>query len=210
MRTTIPGAAWIALVATCAVLFGTVARADEGMVKAVWKRQEVTFFLQTFTTFYSCEGLRGRLKTLLIAAGARKEDLRIQVTGCDPNDGPTRSPYVRITLASPVEATPENIAEIDKDHATRELAARVRNETLEPNTPFDAQWQPVPYTRGKLDLEPGECELIDELNKRVFSKLAMRVVKNELSCTPHQLTLGQPRLEMEALRRAPTPDQKLQ
>ena len=54
-------------------------------------------------------------------------------------------------------------------------------------------------SRGAVDLEPGDCELIDELRRKVLPKLAMRVVKDNTHCTPQQLTLGQPQLEVEAL-----------
>ena len=62
-------------------------------------------------------------------------------------------------------------------------------------------------SRGAVDLEPGDCELIDELRRKVLPKLAIRVVKDSTHCTPQQLTIGQPQLEVEALVALPKPDE---
>ncbi len=72
---------------------------------------------------------------------------------------------------------------------------------------FPAQWRRVSLTRGRLNLEPGDCELIEEIQKKVLPKLAVRIVNDDVQCTPNQLTLGQPRLEVEALVELPKPDQ---
>jgi hypothetical protein len=207
-------ASLVAFLMACALPLGALAgeapvQADQGVAKAVWKSQQLDFFYTSFTTFYTCDGLRGRLRKLLVAAGARAKDLKIQVNGCDAFDAPTRSPFVRIEFTSPVEATAKNIADIEKDRATRELKARVRNEKPESNEPFDAYWKNVSFSRGKLDIEPGECELIEQLNKKVFPKMGVRVLKQDVNCTPNQTSLGQPRLEVQALTRAPkAEDQK--
>jgi len=37
-------------------------------------------------------------------------------------------------------------------------------------------------------------------------KLAVRVVSSDMRCTPNQLTLGQPRLEVDALAELPKAD----
>jgi hypothetical protein len=92
----------------------------------------------------------------------------------------------------------------------RELAERVRGKKSD--HPFDsleefpAQWRSVSLTRGRLDLQPGDCELIEELRKKVLPKLAVRIVRDDVQCSPNQLTMGQPRLEVEALKEVPKPD----
>jgi hypothetical protein len=62
-------------------------------------------------------------------------------------------------------------------------------------------------SRGAVDLEPGDCELIDELRRKVLPRLAIRIVKDNTHCTPQQLTIGQPQLEVEALMALPKPDE---
>jgi hypothetical protein len=179
-----------------------------GSVKAIWKTQKIDFHYQSFTTFYACNSLEDRIEGLLKAMGARAK-VRVRSPEC-----PTRiatMPRVLIDVTSPVEATPAALAEQAKGKGTRELAARVQGkhpEEMQGEDPFAAQWQRLSLSRGKLDLEPGDCELIDELRRKVLPKLAVRIVDNGVQCTPHQLSLGQPRLEVEALVEIPKPDAK--
>jgi hypothetical protein len=177
-------------------------------VQAIWKNQEFAFFFQSQTTFYSCSSLEAKLERILKALGIPKPYVRVRSVDCQ--GGPVRMPRVVVNITAPVEATPEAIAERDKGKSKRELTARVRGEKEDPEAlaPFPAQWQRVSLSRGAVDLEPGDCELIDELRRKVLPKLAIRVVKDSTHCTPQQLTLGQPQLEVEALVKIPKPDER--
>ncbi|HEY7642101.1 MAG TPA: hypothetical protein VH814_20385 [Steroidobacteraceae bacterium] len=201
-----------ALCALPALLLGSqvcVRAAEEAApepVQAIWKDQEISFFFQTQTTFYSCSSLEAKLERILKALGATA---RVKVRSVDCTSGRLpRMPRVVVEVHSPVEATPEALAERDKSKGTRELAARVRGEKEDPEAlaPFPAQWKHVQLKRGSVNLEPGDCELIDELRRKVLPKLAVRLVKDNTHCTPHQLTLGQPQLEVLALTALPKPD----
>jgi hypothetical protein len=201
------------LVILCALpglLFGAHA-AEQGSpepVQAIWKSQEFAFFFQSQTTFYSCSSLEAKLERILKALGVRKPYVKVRSVDCQ--SGPVRMPRVIVNITAPVEATAEAIAERDKGKSKRELAARVRGEKEDPAAlaPFPAQWQRVSLSRGAVDLEPGDCELIDELRRKVLPKLAIRVVKDSTHCTPQQLTVGQPQLEVEALVALPKPDER--
>lgn len=174
-------------------------------ISAVWQPQEINFYLYTRTSAYSCQALADKVLRLLRELGADKAST-VRISGCYGNEL-TRMPYLRIKLVSPVKATPQVLAELEKSRSTRELAARVKGERPSQSTEqFPAQWRKVSLSRGKLDLQEGDCELIDELKREVLSKLAIRVVKDEMNCIPYNLTLGQPRLEVEALTRMPQPD----
>lgn len=177
-------------------------------VPAIWKEQEITFYFQSFTTFYSCNGLETKLERLLRQLGATA-DVKVRSAECP--GAIARMPRVVMKVSSPIEATPEALAARDKDKSTRELAARVQGKQAEKELQqslqqFPAQWRPVSLARGKLDLEAGDCELIDELRRKVLPKLAVRIVKDNVHCSPNQLTLGQPQLEVEALIEIPKPD----
>jgi hypothetical protein len=176
-------------------------------VQAIWKNQEFAFFFQSQTTFYSCSSLEAKLERILKVLGARKPYVKVRSVDCQ--SGPVRMPRVVVNITAPVEATPEAIAERDKGKSKRELAARVRGEKEDPAAlaPFPAQWQRVSLSRGAVDLEPGDCELIDELRRKVLPKLAIRITNDSTHCTPHQLTLGQPQLEVDALVALPKPDE---
>lgn len=204
----------LATFATLCALSGLlpIARAAEPAapqpVQAIWKDQELAFFFQTQTTFYSCGSLEAKLERILKILGATAK-VRVRSVDCQSAGQIARMPRVIVTVRAPVEATPEALAERDKDKSKRELVERVRGEKEDPEAlaPFPAQWQRVSLSRGKASLEPGDCELIDELRRKVLPKLSVRLVKDNTHCTPHQVTLGQPRLEIEALVALPKPDE---
>jgi len=174
-------------------------------VPAIWKTQDVTFYFQSFSVFYSCQGLEDKVEGLLAALGATK-GTKVRVSGCEGSHI-ARAPYLRIDLVSPVEVTPEVRAELSTTRSQRELVARVNpKRPLQDSEPFPAQWRKVALTRGKLNLEPGDCELIEQLKRNVLPKLAVRITKDDLSCMPNQLTWGQPQLEVEALVQVPRQD----
>lgn len=188
--------------------------------RAVLKSQEIKFNYQSFNTFYSCDGIEDKLERVLLALGANK-DVEVEARGCaegselisDLRRSPTgvspRSPLVTIRVTSPVEATPEVLAELEKTRTQRELTARVRGErgaALDAEAQFDAPWRPVSLSKGgELRLEPGDCELIDALRKQVLPKLGVRVVKDNLKCSPRDGNRFQPQLEVEALMTPPPP-----
>ena len=178
-------------------------------VQAIWKHQEITFYYQSFTTFYSCTGLEGKLERIMRALGV-EANVRVRASECPYSVA--RMPRVVMRVVSPVEATPEALADRDKNKSVRELAQRVRNkksddphDSLEE---FPAQWRRVSLTRGRLDLQPGDCDLIEEVKRKVLPKLAVRIVNDDVHCSPNQLSLGQPRLEVDALVELPKPDEK--
>jgi hypothetical protein len=175
-------------------------------VQAIWKNQEFAFFFQSQTTFYSCSRLEAKLQRILKALGVPKPHVKVRSVDCQ--GGPVRMPRVLVNVTAPVVATPEAIAERNKGNSKLELTARVRGEKIDPEAlaPFPAQWKRVSLSRGAVDLEPGDCELIDELRRKVLPKLAVRVLKDGTHCTPQQLTIGQPQLEVEALVKVPKPD----
>jgi len=176
-------------------------------VQAIWKHQEIAFYFQSFTTFYSCTGLEGKVERIMRALGVHA---KVRVRSADCSSPYARMPRVTMKIASPVVATPEAYAERDKTKSVRELTERVRGgkstNPLDSLEEFPAQWRKVSMTRGKLSLDPGDCELIEELQRKVLPKLAVRVTDDDLQCSPNQLTLGQPRLEVEALVEVPPAD----
>lgn len=186
----------------------TPAVAGAEPVQAIWKHQEIAFYFQSFTTFYSCTGLEGKLERIMRELGVHA---KVRVRSADCPFSVARMPRVVMAVIGPVEATPEALAERDKSKSVRELTQRVRGKGKSENPldsleQFPAQWRRVALSRGRLDLQPGDCELIEELQKKVLPKLAVRIVNDDVQCSPHQLTLGQPRLEVEALVEMPKPD----
>lgn len=177
-------------------------------VQAIWKKQEIAFYFHSFTTFYSCTGLESKLERIMRALGVHA---KVRVRSADCPSSVARMPRVVMQVTSAVEATPDALAEREKNKSVRELAERVRgkgksDDPLDSLEQFPAQWRRVALNRGRLNLEPGDCELIEELQKKVLPKLAVRIVDDDVRCSPHQLTLGQPRLEVDALLEMPKAD----
>jgi hypothetical protein len=174
-------------------------------VQAIWKEQEINFHFQSFTTFYSCSALEGKIERILRELGARAT---VSVRDVSCPFSVARMPRVLIHLRSPVEATPDALAEHEKGRSKRELVARVRGERAEEPADmaqFPAAWKAVTLSRGSLDLDSGDCELVLELRRKVFPQLAVRI-KDDMRCSPNQPALGGLRLQMEALVELPAPD----
>jgi hypothetical protein len=187
------------------------------VVQAVWKLQTFDFHYQSFTTFYSCSSLSEKVRRILVELGG-DEQTKVRVSGCEAGSSIALMPLVRVTMASPVEATPEALAELQKTRPVRELAARVRNDRsknvdLNAHVDIDAQfpalWKRVSLSRGALGLSPGDCELIEQIERKVLPKLAVRVVASDMRCMPNQLSMGQPKLEVDALADLPKADEQV-
>jgi len=185
---------------------GAMAEEAVPAVQAIWKEQEINFHLQSFTTFYSCSSLEDKIERILSELGARAT-VRVRDVACPFSVA--RMPRVVIHLRSPVEATPDALAEYEKGRSRRELVARVRGERAEESADmaqFPAAWKAVTLSRGALDLDSGDCELVRELRRKVFPKLAVRITKDDMRCSPSQPVLSGLRLQMEALAELPAPD----
>jgi hypothetical protein len=169
------------------------------IVEAVWKVQSLSFAYSGYATVYSCDSLLDKVRQILQIVGAR-DTLRIRSWGC--TDMVTHG-RMDITLESPVEATPENIAALTTYDGTRELVARVRNEQLvsaEDVHRFPATWQTISMSRDRqLKLGPSDCELVDQLRRDVFPSMAIRVDYDRLRCSAVFGNIGQPQLRVAAL-----------
>lgn len=203
---------------------------DEQQTMAVWKQREVDFFYRSSTSIYSCGALQARVASVLRAVGAR-DDVRVQAYDCDevmiqPNSRldpwetrndvladrryPTREQYVRVRIqfASPTEATPEVVADIEKNKTKRELIARVTNNpaaAFEGAVQFPAEWQEVVLSNKTIGIEAEECELLEQMSQTVLRKLDLRIKRRSFTCSPNQRSRIPPKMTVEALvARAPS------
>jgi hypothetical protein len=179
-------------------------------VDAVWIQHEVRFTYMGYTSYYSCDGIRDKVRYILKQVGARPDDLKVTV-GCLEPFGVERMPSVRIKATMPAEATPETLAKLAEDASHRELVKRVQGSgqgTDDATARFPAVWKTVEF-RGRpgARIEDGDCELLDDLTKQVFPKLGVKVTPDSsLSCMPRQVQLGDVRVKLEALAPVPAPD----
>ena len=113
-----------------------------------------------------------------------------------------QSTHVRIRAMLPVEVTPEILAEMEKDKSRRELVSRVTgNPAASLNDPivFPAERRVVTLSRKTADLDPEECELIEQMAQSVFRKLDMKVVRGRPNCDRNRVSHIPLKVEVEAL-----------
>ena len=149
----------------------TLAVAQEE-VSAVWIPKQVQFFYQGFTTHYSCDGLRDKVRDMLEKLGA--QDLKVREIGCVRLTGPTVFPGVKVDMRVLV---PASSAEASKAKSK--------------SAPVQARWKNVVLMPSNADFqEQGNCELIEQFKETFLPLFSARNVKYRSTCVPHQLTLG--------------------
>jgi hypothetical protein len=143
-------------------------------VAAVWKEKHVDFLYVGRTARYSCEGLRDKMRALLLDLGARR-DLKVSVIGCDEDGQALRAsvgPRLGIVFSSP--ALPDTA--VKPLHAA-DLAV------------VEARFEPFTLTSDAFrNYGIGDCELIEEFTRQILPKLATRDVKQDITCVPNQLS----------------------
>jgi hypothetical protein len=149
----------------------------------VWQKHEYSFQFMGFTTTYSCDGLAGKLKLLLIAAGARK-DVKSYPYGCSSSYGePDKFAGARLTFYTlvPRDADPTN-------------------ET----PPVPGTWRPVTFAPfSPQDLRTGDCELIEQFHVHLLPMFAVQNVDSNTTCIPHQLSGSTINLKFESFVAVP-------
>jgi len=179
-----PQVKWV-VVATAATILsgaGAASGAAEAGPQAAWQRQEMEFTYLGFTTRYSCESLRHKLRALLLASGARP-DLEVMIRGCPAVPGEVTD-FPRVRMVFHAAAVP----------ATGAMAGEA----------FDARWKPVEIgARQPRDLEAGDCELVEQFRDRVLPAFAVRGLEGEVRCIPHRISGSAYHLRFESLQGIP-------
>lgn len=189
----------------CGLLVPLASRAENSApVQAGWKTQEIRYSYIGFTTAYDCDAAEDRIKAILRALGAH-EQTRVTAQGCTFNR-PSRNFFITITTATPVPVADlkKTSAEASRDELLKRLgvAAAKLDET------FPAEWKTVELSRDrKLDLEPGDCELMQGLRDHVLPKLSVKIQTDRVQCIPHQVSRTTPELTVSALVPMANPDQ---
>jgi len=114
----------------------------------------------------------------------------------------SQSTPVRIRLMMPVEVTAGIVEEVERDKARRELVSRVqgnRNAAMNDAIFFPAERREVELSHDTIDLDPIDCELLEQLSMAVFRKLDLKVTNRSLSCDPRERSHIRPSLTVQAL-----------
>lgn len=178
--------------------------ADAGTVNAVWVDHDISFTYMGFTSHYSCSGIESKVRYVLKQLGARP-GYKVTSYGCINMSGPEIMPRVRIRAALPREATPEVLAQVEKDRARRELEARAGGK---PNATDDASlarfaatWRTVTFEGTPLsDIQDGDCELMEQLIRNALKPMGVREIEgSNLSCVPHQVPINAVNVKLQVL-----------
>jgi len=157
-----------------------------GEQSAVWTQKEFKFTYQGFTTKYSCDGLRDKVRDILLAFGARK-DLEVNQWGCAGGSGhpdPFPSVAVKMSVLEPADAA----------NAQTDVP------------PVATHWKKVKLRLDRSSLsEAGECELVEQVKQKILPLFTTRNIDYRNMCVPHQLTPGGTRLAADVLIADPLP-----
>jgi hypothetical protein len=179
--------------------------ANSSPVQATWKTQEIRYSYTGFTTAYNCDAAEDRIKAILRALGAH-EQTKVSATGCNFNR-PSRNFFITITTATPVpvdEAPAKSAADTSKEDLLKRLGVAATQ--LEGT--FPAEWKTVELSRNRrLDIESGDCELIEGIKDRVLPKLGVKVISSRVQCIPRQVSIQPPELTVSALMPMAKPDE---
>lgn len=178
----------------------TDAASPDATITAIWKVENIEFVYSSSTVRYTCEALRWRIAAILQTVGAHA---RMAIELSCANGERVKYANARIRLATPVEASEENVRAAT-DYDTRdELVARLQHKELasaEDIERFPASWRTVALTRTPpLSLGPGDCDLLRAMRDQVFPRLRVRVVSSGLNCGGGPDTRITPRIRVNAL-----------
>jgi len=198
-----PGLVTLMLAAALPLAGQAAAPAGDQPIQSVWQPQEIRYSYVGFTSAYSCSAAETRLKNILLALGAHPQT-KVRANGCY-NDRPSKSFFISITTATPVAA--KDVKRSAREKSEQTLIDKLGGSKAVSSEPFPARWQTVDLSRDrKLDLQPGDCELMQGLRDSVLPKLSIKVVADGVQCTPHQLSIQTPELTVSALVPLPSAD----
>jgi hypothetical protein len=165
-------------VLTCAAAWANPqpeASAGSGGESAVWAPKELTFTYLGHTTKYTCDGLRDKMRYILLELGAR-QDIQVQDFGCMRMAQPELSPGVSIRM---------NVLQSAGEHVGSAVPARWKMiDVLARRDPIDAA---------------ADCELIGQIKREVLPLFATRNVDYRSTCQNKQLLVGATRLKAQVL-----------
>jgi hypothetical protein len=151
------------------------------VVAGEWQHHKVTFSYFGITSLFTCDGLEGRVRQILLHLGARR-DVKVYATGCPgPFNTPSRTAWVDADFYTLAPAA----------HADGSGTVRARWTSLELTTRR-------PYFMGD-----GDCELINEMKDLITKNFSLRGIEYRTSCIPHELSLDSYAVKGQALTEVP-------
>jgi hypothetical protein len=140
-------------------------------VAAVWKEQHLSFLYRGRTSRYSCDGLRDKVRAMLLDLGARR-DLAVSASSCGES-----APQARLDSASAIL----NIVF---------FAPALPGAAAKPPRPADlgpveASFEPFTLTSDAFrNMGDADCELVEEFVHQILPTLVTRNLQQDISCVP--------------------------
>lgn len=153
---------------------------DAATVEAVWVEQDIQFTYMPITAIYTCYGFRDKMRWILEQLGARA-DLKVTPYGCTRIPQVEPFPGVKIVgaFAAPAAAGAKGA--------------------------FQAQARQVEFRSNRIEgVQDADCELMLQLRDKLFPKLGVKVVKDEMTCVPGRVTPEGLRITVEVLAAVPS------
>ena len=139
---------------------------------AVWREQHVQFLYMGRTSRYSCDGLRDKVRAMLLDLGARR-DLKMTAVGCEAYGSAIQrpsTPSLSIVFSAP---------------AIMDSAAKPAGAEDRPTT--DARFEMFTMTNDAFrNMGVGDCELVEEFARQILTKLVTRHLQQDITCVPYQ------------------------
>jgi hypothetical protein len=151
------------------------------VVTGAWQHHHAKFSYYGITSLYSCDALEGKIRSLLLYLGARK-DATVSANGCPRGTSvPGRNAIIEVDFYALAPTT-------DSQDAVQ------------------AQWTPAvvnsarPYFMGR-----GDCELIDEMKDLITKNFSLRDPNYRTDCSPHQVGIDDFSIQAQVLKAVPAP-----
>jgi hypothetical protein len=149
---------------------------------AHWVERNLDYTYVGLTDKYTCDGLLDSVRTVLLALGARKQDLQIQSRGCTKLIGAEPFPGVSAHFSVLVPVTADDIGKVG-DRAPR-----------------PTQWKTVDLVRVTRSGGDAPCELLEQLKGKALPLFTSRDLKFQSSCVPHEISPGDIQFSVDVLR----------
>lgn len=166
--------------ALCVCILGHAAPVGTG-VDAIWHTQRLEFHFRSTYASYTCPGLKARLAAILRSVGVHES----MVMRCQGSET-ARDIEIELHASSPVEATQANVAAETQYDGKQRLLAHLSGTQLPSAADiprFSASWQRIDVHRQRqVRLQPGDCELLQQVRKQLLPKFAVEVELDGLNC----------------------------
>jgi len=169
---------------------------DSASIQSEWRPQQIRYSYTAFTTAYECDAAATKIKDILTTLGALPQT-KVSATGCDMNR-PSRMFFITITTATPVAVSGDRTTPAARGEQA--VIEKLGGRHVVSTEPFAAAWRTVDLSKDrKLDLQPGDCELMEGLRDHVLPKIGVKVINDQVQCFPNTLSIQTPQLQVSAL-----------